>query len=484
MNKIKDNETIRANNISNIKKILDKIELKTQKINENLKKESNLRISKTPFSMEAEKGILSGLIIDQNLNRNFDLLNIEMEDFYNKKNAIIFEAIKNIQSNGEPITTTIIVNELARIGKLEEAGGSVAIAELERLLSTSAHLEAYCKIVKNKSTLRKLTKIATLIIQSTTNENKKTNEIIDEAEKAILSIRDNVSQNEAVPIRSLFDKVVFKIEAMNSNKNGVTGLPSGFLDLDKLTGGLHPGELIIIAGRPSMGKTAFALNIAAHVSKLRIPVLFFSLEMAAEQLVQRLICSEAEIDLAEMRKGNIPGTEFAGIISTLGFLESLPIFVDENPTLNISEMRSKSRQMAHKHGVKLIIVDYLQLMDSSRNYDNKATEVGDISKGLKSIARELKIPVISLSQLNRGVESRIDKRPMMSDLRESGTIEQDADLVILLYREDYYKKTETLNNGLSEVIVSKNRNGPTGYVKLKFLSNITSFHNINNYNQL
>ena len=271
---------------------------------------------------------------------------------------------------------------------------------------------------------------------------------------------------------------------LHQNKGVIGGLKTGFRDLDTITNGLQAGELLIIAARPSMGKTAFTLNIAAHVAiREKAPVGFFSLEMGAEQLVQRLIGSEAGIDLSKLRKGLMADKEMGNIAQVCGLISGSPLFIDETASLTVAEMRNKCRRMAHQHGVKLIMVDYLQLMNGPEGYDNKAAEVAEISKGLKSIARELKVPVIALSQLNRGVESRTDKRPMMSDLRESGAIEQDADVIAFLYREEYYMRDKTPSDqvGTAEVIIAKNRNGPTGVFHLKFFSNQTRFSDLDQH---
>jgi replicative DNA helicase len=279
----------------------------------------------------------------------------------------------------------------------------------------------------------------------------------------------------------LVQRAISQLEKAYENKNSITGVPSGFTDFDSKTCGLQPGELIIIAARPSMGKTALTLNIASYVAvRKNIPVAVFSLEMGAEQLVQRLLGAQAGIDLSRIRKGQIKSTEWTDMARAAGELSEAPVYIDETPGLSIAELRTKARRMHHEHGIQLLIIDYLQLMSGPPGYENKATEVGEISKGLKSLARELSIPVIALSQLNRGVESRTDKRPMMSDLRESGAIEQDADLIAFLYREEYYLKDKTPEDkiGVAELIIGKHRNGPTGTLELQFKSELTRFENL------
>jgi replicative DNA helicase len=360
-------------------------------------------------------------------------------------------------------------------------GGAAAVSQLEAMLPTAAHVGAYARLVREKSTLRHLIETSTNIVQSAYRQDKRVVDIIDEAERDILKISEGHARRSIVPMRELVERATKQLEKAFNNKSAITGVATGFRDLDNITSGLQPGELIIVAARPSMGKTAFTLNLASHVAtRLSQPVMFFSLEMGAEQLVQRLIGSEARIDISNLRKGFIQRHEWSKLAEASGRLSEAPFFIDETPSITVSEVRNKCRRQMHETGLSLVIVDYLQLMQGPTGYDNKATEVGEISKGLKTIARELNIPVIALSQLNRGVESRTDKRPMMSDLRESGAIEQDADVIAFLYREEYYAKDKTPEDklGIAEVIVAKHRNGPTGTLELRFFSNITRFDNL------
>lgn len=439
---------------------------------------SSLHGRQPPHALDAERGTLCALLIDPDAFEQVNLEGLRADDFYHPAHAVLFTAMVSLSQEHQPINTVTVVDELIQMQKLDQVGGPAFVAQLETLFSTSAHVSAYAKLVKDKSTLRKLIAAATKVVQSSYRQDRKVVDVIDEAERVILQIRDEVSQKGMLSIQELVSIALKRLEQMYNNKSSVVGISSGFQDLDRLTSGLQPGELIIVAARPSMGKTAFTLNIASHVAmQSKIPVAFFSLEMGAEQLVHRLIGSEARLDLSNLRRGMVQRNEFAQLVAAAGQLGEAPLYIDETPALSIAEMRNKCRRMALRHDVKLVIVDYLQLMTGPEGYDNKATEVAEISKGLKSIARELKIPVIALSQLNRGVESRTDKRPMMSDLRESGAIEQDADIIAFLYREEYYLRDKTPEDklGIAEVIIAKNRNGPTGQFELKFFNHITRF---------
>ncbi|MBH1988941.1 MAG: replicative DNA helicase [Myxococcaceae bacterium] len=439
---------------------------------------SSLYGRQPPHALDAERGVLCALLIDPDAMEQVNLEGLRPEDFYHPAHAVVFTAMMALSHEHEPINTVTVVDELIQMQKLDQVGGPALVAQLETLFPTSAHMNAYAKLVKDKSTLRKLIAAATKVVQSSYRQDRKVVDVIDEAERVILQIRDEVSQKGMLSIQDLVNIALKRLELMYNNKTSLVGISSGFHDLDRLTSGLQPGELIVVAARPSMGKTAFTLNIASHVAmQLKIPVAFFSLEMGAEQLVHRLIGAEARLDLSNLRRGMVQRNEFAQLVAAAGQLGEAPLYIDETPALSIAEMRNKCRRMVLRHDVKMVIVDYLQLMTGPEGYENKATEVAEISKGLKSIARELKVPVIALSQLNRGVESRTDKRPMMSDLRESGAIEQDADVIAFLYREEYYLRDKTPEDklGIAEIIVAKNRNGPTGQFELRFFNNITRF---------
>ena len=434
-----------------------------------------------PSALDAERAVLGALLLEPSSYERVLDEGLRPDDFYRPAHGTIFTAIQDLHAAAEPIDTLTVVDELLKKGQLEAVGGAAAISQLEAMLPTAAHAGAYARLVREKSTLRGLIEAATDVVQSAYRQDRRVVDIIDDAERQILAISEGHQKKGIVPMRELVDRATKQLEKAFNNKTAITGLATGFRDLDNITSGFQPGELIIVAARPSMGKTAFTLNVACHVAtRLQKPIMFFSLEMGAEQLVQRLIGSEARIDISNIRRGFIQRHEWSKLAEAAGRLSEAPFFIDETPSITVAELRNKCRRQMHESGISAVVVDYLQLMQGPEGYDNKATEVGEISKGLKTIARELNIPVIALSQLNRGVESRTDKRPMMSDLRESGAIEQDADVIAFLYREEYYAKDKTPEDklGIAEIIVAKHRNGPTGTIELRFFSNITRFDNL------
>lgn len=468
----------RGNNLIPIGDIFDEVERKKKEAIAETAERVLKTSKKLPNALEAEKGLLSGLLLDRDAYDKIALEGLKADDFYHPAHGTIFGAMQRLHEKSEPIDTVTVVEELLRMQKLEQIGGPGTIAELEALFPSAANVSSYARLIQDKASLRHLIKTSSEIVNAAFSQDRPVADIIDEAEKEILTIREDCGKKGVTPIHDLVQAAIKHFDSLSKNKNPITGISSGFLGLDKLTCGFQDGELIVVAGRPSMGKTAIMLNIASYAAlKAHAPTAFFSLEMGSEQLIQRLIGAEARIDLSRLRRGLFEQDEFSKLVKAAGVLGEAPMYIDETPALSIMEFRNKARRMVHKYGVKLIIIDYLQLMSGPQGYDNKATEVGEISKGLKSIARELRVPVITLSQLNRGVESRTDKRPMMSDLRESGAIEQDADVIAFLYREEYYLRDKTPDDklGITELIVSKNRNGPTGTVELKFFNNITRF---------
>lgn len=433
-----------------------------------------------PSSFDAEKGILCAILIDPDAMEAVRGEALQAKDFHHPHHLAIFESMLQLYEKNEPIDVVTVANLLMVQGKLETIGAHT-LSMIEEFLPTSAAVLSYVRLVKGKSALRRLISAAKNITESAYAQTQDVNEVLDEAEQAILSIRESTAKKGILSLKELSNIAVEKYMALIENKNAVTGIGSGFFDLDRLTAGFQPGELVVIAARPSMGKTAFTLNIALHVGvEEKAAVAFFSLEMGAEQLFNRLIGAYAEIDLSKLRSGFIHAEDYKKLTQAAGHLAEAPMFIDESPTLSIGDLRNKARRLVHQHGVKIIIIDYLQLMSAPHRFENKAVEVGEISKGLKSIARELNIPVIALSQLNRGVESRTDKRPMMSDLRESGAIEQDADVIAFLYREEYYlrEKTPEERQNTAEIIIGKNRNGPTGQIILRFDNKYTKFSNL------
>ncbi|MBL92950.1 MAG: replicative DNA helicase [Myxococcales bacterium] len=441
-----------------------------------------LKTARTPpHAMDAERAVLGGLLLDP---RAFDEVmdeGLAGEDFYRQSHGVIYACMGKLHNHGEPIDTLTVTDALMKSGEIEQAGGAAAIAQLASLLPTTAHVRAHAKLVREKALLRRMIEAATGIVTNAYRNDKKVAEVVDEAERAILAISERSTRKGFIPIDELVKRVTAKLEQMYEQKSAVTGIPTGFVDLDKYTSGFQPGDLVIVAARPSMGKTAFTLNITTHVAmREQRGVAFFSCEMGSEQLVMRMVGAEARIDLGNLKRGFIKQSEFSELVRASGELGDAPMYIDETPSLSIGEMRNKCRRLKQRYDIDLIIVDYLQLMHGPPGMDNKATEVGEISRGLKAIARELKVPVIALSQLNRQVEQRADRRPMLSDLRESGAIEQDADVIAFLYREEYYLQEKTPEDklGTAELIVAKHRNGPTGVVNLRFFNNITRFENL------
>ncbi|MEM7494829.1 MAG: replicative DNA helicase [Myxococcota bacterium] len=430
---------------------------------------------------DAERGVLCAILLDGDKYEEAVLEGLQPQDFHHPAHTVIFQAMGRLHQNHQPIDFVTLTEQLTRDGKLDAAGGTALIGQLEALLPTTEHASAYIKLVQDKALLRQLVDVSRQTVQWAFRPGGDADSVIDRAERSILSIRRESARKGITHVHELAVQAMKHYELLHKGKKPVIGISSGFLDFDQLTCGLQPGELVVIAARPSMGKTAFTLNVAAHVAaQQKIPTAFFSLEMSGEQLFHRLIGAQAKLDLGHLRRGHIRQDEYAKLAATAATLDKTALYIDETPALSIAALRSKARYLVQHNSVQLLIVDYLQLMHSTTSYDNKATEVGEISKGLKTLARELKIPVIALSQLNRSVESRTDKRPMMSDLRESGAIEQDADVIAFLYREEYYLRDRTPDAllGIAEVIIAKNRNGPTGAFKLRFASNITLFENL------
>lgn len=433
-----------------------------------------------PQSFDAEKGILCSIFIDPDAMELVKGEGLLPKDFHHPHHAMIYQSMLDLYEKNEPIDTVTIANLLMIRGHLEVVGVN-ALSLIEEFLPTSAAVLSYVKLVKGKSSLRRLINAAKVITETAYAQSQDVNEILDVAEKTILSIRESHAKKGILSLKELSKQAVARYLALIDQKNPVTGIPSGFYELDEFTAGFQPGELTIIAARPSMGKTALTLNIAAHASIAEnIPVAFFSLEMGAEQLFNRLIGAYAEIELSGLRSGFIRPGDVERLTQAAGNLSASPFYIDETATLTIGDLRNKSRRLVHQHGVRIIFIDYLQLMSAPDRFESKAVEIGEISKGLKSIARELSVPVVALSQLNRGVESRTDKRPMMSDLRESGAIEQDADVIAFLYREEYYLRDKTPQDkkNIAELIIGKNRNGPTGKLDLRFDHKYTKFSNL------
>ena len=430
-----------------------------------------------PQNVEAEQAVLGAMLLSH------DAVIVAMEklqsqDFYRDVHRIIFEAMEHLHRENKEIDVITLPDELKRMKKLDDVGGLEYVLNLPNLVGSAANIEYYANIVAEKALARNLISTCTELTTEAYDGQKETEALLDDAERRILQLSDTKNRGDFASVGAVVEVTLDKITKLYENKAGLTGLPTGFRDLDRMTSGLQPSDLILVAARPSMGKTAFTLNIAQNVGvRQHKTVAFFSLEMSQEQLVQRLLCQLAHIDSQKLRTGQLNSDEeWTRLTDACDKLYESPIYIDDTPGISVAEMRSKARRLKSEHGLDLIIVDYLQLMQG-RNAESRQQEISEISRSLKALARELKVPLIALSQLSRSVESRQDKRPMLSDLRESGALEQDADIVSFLYREDYYDK-ETENQHITEVILAKHRNGPVGSVKLYFKNEFTLFLNL------
>jgi replicative DNA helicase len=438
-----------------------------------------------PHSIEAEQSVLGGLLLD-NLawDRAADLLTDG--DFYRLEHRLIFSAIGALVGASKPADVITVFEQLQQHGKGDDAGGLAYLNALAQSVPSAANLRRYAEIVRERAILRKLIAASDEIATTAFNpQGRAVSQILDEAESKVLKIgEEGARQRQGFqPIDKLVVALIDRVTELYENgAEDVTGVRTGFIDLDRRTAGLQKGDLLILAARPSMGKTAFAVNIAENVAVHEgLPVLIFSMEMGAAQLALRLVGSLGRIDQTHLRTGKLNDDEWGRLAEAVDKLKQAQIFIDETPALTVAELRARARRMARQFGgtLGLIVIDYLQLMSGSSGSDeNRATELGEISRGLKGLAKELQCPVIALSQLNRSVETRTDKRPMMSDLRESGAIEQDADVIMFIYRDDYYNKDNSKEPGVSEIIIAKQRNGPVGTLKLTFLMPLTRFENM------
>ncbi len=436
-----------------------------------------------PHSIEAEASVLGGLLLDNGAwDRVSDLL--ADADFYRYEHRLVFGAVGSLVNASRPADVITVFEHLQGQGKADEVGGLAYLNSLAQYVPSAGNIRRYAEIVRERSILRKLVSASDEIATNAFNpQGRPVDEIVDEAEQKIFNIGEQGSRLKQgfQPMETLVVSLLDRIQEMADNPNDVTGVPTGFYDLDRLTAGLQGGDLIVLAARPSMGKTALAINIAEHVALNEgLPVAVFSMEMGAAQLAVRIVGSIGRIDQSHLRTGRLTDEEWPRLTEAIEKLRNISLHIDESAGLTSSQLRANARRLARQCGqLGLIVVDYLQLMSgSSSNEENRATELGEISRGLKMLAKELKCPVLALSQLNRSVETRPDKRPMMSDLRESGAIEQDADIIMFIYRDDYYTKEASKEPGVAEVIIAKQRNGPTGVVKLAFLKPITKFESL------
>ncbi len=427
-----------------------------------------------PQNLDAEQSVLGAVLLDNHaLNRALELLS--PDDFYKEAHRRIFQAILDLYERNEAIDLVTLTETLRRRNDLEGVGGSAYLTELVNVVPTAANISYHAKIVHEKSLLRQLIRTTTDIATRGYESTERIEELLDYAEQRIFGISDAKMKPTFHHVREVVKQSFELIERRYEQKESVTGVPTSFTALDNLTAGLHPGDLIIIAGRPGMGKTALALNIAVHAAvEKHLPAAIFSLEMAREQLVIRMLCAEARVDAHKLRSGYLGAADWPKLTAAAGRIADAPIFIDDTAALSVLELRAKARRLKRDQGLELVVVDYLQLMRGRGDADTREQEISEISRSLKALAKEMRVPVIALSQLSRAVESRTERRPQLSDLRESGAIEQDADLVMFVYREEVYRQTEE-NRNMAKIIVSKQRNGPTGDVDLVFLKEYTRF---------
>lgn len=430
----------------------------------------------SPHNVEAEQAVLGSVLLDsESLFSVTEILH--PEDFYERAHRFIYEAVLLLSEKGSAIDLVTVTEELRRQNQLDQVGGPAYIASIAGAVPSSSNAAYYANIVAQKSTLRSLISAAGEIAASCYSQEDDVEVLLDAAEQKIFSISQNRSREGFASIKAILIDTLESIERLSQHKGEVTGVPT-FTDLDKLLSGLQKSDLIICAGRPGMGKTSFCLNIAQKAAiKHGKSVAIFSLEMSKEQVAQRMLSSEAAIDQQKLRTGYLSDKDWSGLVDAMGVLSGTSVYIDDTPALTAMEVRAKARRLKAEKGLDLVIVDYLQLMQGHRRADSRQQEIATISRALKSLARELKTPVMALSQLNRGVEQRQDKRPVMADLLESGAIEADADVVLFLYRDEYYNK-ETSDKGIAEVIVGKHRNGPVGVIKLAFFPEYTQFVNL------
>ncbi len=426
-----------------------------------------------PQNIDAEQSIIGAMIIDR-IAIAQAVESLKSEDFYREIHKVIFNAILDLYQRDIPVDMVTLIDHLRSSEKLEAAGGITYVTEVCSSVVTTANISSHIKLVQQKSMLRKLIKASTEIIDDSYNKQNDVPSVMDSAEKKIFDIAERRSTSDFENMSTVLERGFSEIERLFNNKGEITGVPSGFPELDGKTSGFQKGDMILIAARPSMGKTTFALNLAENAAlRTGKSVAIFSLEMSKEQLAYKLLCSEANVDMLKLRTGNLEDSDWESIARASGPLASAKIYIDDTAGTTVMEMRSKCRRLKIEHGIDLIIIDYLQLMSGS-NTESRQQEVSEISRSIKALAKEMQCPIIALSQLSRAPEQRADHRPMLSDLRESGSIEQDADIVMFLYRDEYYDK-ETEDKNVAECIIAKQRNGPTGTVKLAWLGQFSKF---------
>lgn len=430
-----------------------------------------------PQNLEAEMAVLGSMLIEENAIASV-LEIIDQNAFYKDTHKKIFSAIVDLYTSNKAVDLVTLVDYLKKKNTLDEVGGASYLASLTAVVPTAANVIHYAKIAKEKFLLRNLINTATNIIVGSYEPHTDVDILIDKAEQLIFDIASRKVEISSVPLKEVIKDSIETIDALYQRKEHVTGIATGFIEFDTLTAGLQAADLIVIAGRPSMGKSALVCSIAEYVGvSQKLPVAIFSLEMSKEQLVQRMLCSHAKVDAHKVRTGFLSQSDWPRLTNAAGKLSESPIFIDDTPSISALELRAKARRLKSQHDIKLVILDYLQLMQGPYRAENRQQEISDISRNLKALAKELKVPIVAISQLSRAVESRADHRPQLSDLRESGAIEQDADVVVLLLREECYTRTEE-NKGIAEIIIAKQRNGPVGNLKLAFLEEYARFENL------
>jgi replicative DNA helicase len=430
-----------------------------------------------PQNLDAEVSVVGSMLLSKDAIAEVTEILIA-EDFYRGAHRTMFEAIRDLYDRGEPVDPVTLADELERRGQLEDVGGAVAIADLVSRVPTSANAQYYARIVSDHALRRRLIDAGTEITRLGYDAPKGSDEAVDKAEALIYQVAQRHVASEFTPMKDLLTQSFELIEKLHENNSAITGLATGFTDLDELTAGLQPSNLVILAARPAMGKSTLVMNVAAHIAvNLRRPAVMFSLEMSQMELVQRVLAAEAKVDSERLRTGRLHDTDWPKLSQAMGRLAEAPLFIDDTPGITLMEIRSKARRLKQKHGLDLLIVDYLQLMQSHRRVENRVQEVAELSRGLKILAKELEIPVIALSQLSRRPEERTDRRPHLADLRESGSIEQDADIVGFIYRDEVYDP-DSAAKGEAELIIAKHRNGPLKTVRLSFIGHHSRFANL------
>lgn len=430
-----------------------------------------------PQNIDAEQSVLGAMLLDKEaIYKVMEI--IKPEDFYRDSHRVIYQAILNLNEKNQPVDMITVSEELRQNGTLEQAGGVSYVATLASLVPTAANVEFYARIVEEKSLLRTLIQLSNRVTAMGYEGSSDVQELLDQVEQSLAELANRRQSSDFSSMGDILIEAFKQIEQIHKNKGKLTGITTGFIDLDRMTTGFQKSDLLILAARPSMGKTALGLMFALNAAlKDKEPTAIFSLEMSKDQLVKRMLCSEAMVDQQKLRSGQLEPEDWQRLTEVAGYLAEAPIYIDDTPSISISEMRAKCRRLQAEKGLGLVVIDYLQLMQGNRRSESRQQEIAEISRSLKALAKELNVSVVALSQLSRAVEQRQDKRPIMSDLRESGSIEQDADVIMFIYREDYYNP-ETENQNIAELIIAKQRNGPVGTVKLAFLKEFTKFVNL------